>query len=63
MAEIKDPENTLVVETTQGTMTIEMLPDLAPGTSRGSRNWPGKAPMTASCSTASSRASWRRPAT
>jgi peptidyl-prolyl cis-trans isomerase B (cyclophilin B) len=31
MAEIKDPENTLIMETTQGTVTIELLPDLAPG--------------------------------
>ena len=30
MAEIKDPENTLVIETTQGPVVIEMLPDLAP---------------------------------
>lgn len=26
-----DPENTLILETTQGTVTIEMRPDLAPG--------------------------------
>ena len=31
MAEIKDPENTLIMETTQGQVTIELLPDLAPG--------------------------------
>ncbi len=30
MAEIKDLENTLVVETTQGRVVIEMRPDLAP---------------------------------
>jgi peptidylprolyl isomerase len=30
MAEIKDPENTLVMETTQGQVVIEMYPDLAP---------------------------------
>ena len=30
MADIKDPENTLIVETTQGVVIIEMLPDLAP---------------------------------
>ena len=27
----KDPENTLIVETTKGKVVIEMLPDLAPG--------------------------------
>jgi cyclophilin family peptidyl-prolyl cis-trans isomerase len=31
MAEIKDPENTLVMETTKGRVVIEMFPDLAPG--------------------------------
>ena len=31
MAEIKDPENTLVMETTKGKVVIELLPDLAPG--------------------------------
>ncbi len=30
MAEIKDPENTIVMETTQGRVVIELLPDLAP---------------------------------
>ncbi|MFV0367989.1 MAG: peptidylprolyl isomerase [Hyphomicrobiaceae bacterium] len=30
MADIKDPENTLVIETTQGRVVIEMRPDLAP---------------------------------
>ena len=30
MADYNDPENTLVMETTQGTVTIEMKPDLAP---------------------------------
>ena len=30
MAEIKDPENTLILETTQGTATIALRPDLAP---------------------------------
>jgi peptidylprolyl isomerase len=30
MAEYKDPENTLVIETTQGQVVIEMRPDLAP---------------------------------
>jgi len=31
MAEIKDPENTLVMETTKGKVVIQLLPDLAPG--------------------------------
>ena len=31
MAEIKDPENTLLMETTKGNVVIEMFPDLAPG--------------------------------
>ena len=30
MAEIKDPENTLVIETTKGRVVIAMRPDLAP---------------------------------
>ena len=30
MAEIKDPENTILVELTGGTVTIELLPDVAP---------------------------------
>jgi len=31
MAAIKDPENTLIIETTKGKVVIEMRPDLAPG--------------------------------
>jgi peptidylprolyl isomerase len=31
MAEIKDPENTLLLETSKGDVIIEMRPDLAPG--------------------------------
>ena len=30
MAEIKDPENTIVMELKNGTVTIELLPDVAP---------------------------------
>jgi peptidylprolyl isomerase len=30
MAEYKDPENTLLIETTKGSVVIEMRPDLAP---------------------------------
>ncbi|MCU0830482.1 MAG: peptidylprolyl isomerase [Rhizobiaceae bacterium] len=31
MAAIKDPENTLLMETSKGAVVIELLPDLAPG--------------------------------
>jgi cyclophilin family peptidyl-prolyl cis-trans isomerase len=31
MADIKDPENTLILETSKGTATIALRPDLAPG--------------------------------
>ncbi len=31
MAEIKDPENTIIMETSQGKVVIELLPDLAAG--------------------------------
>ncbi|MBM7113510.1 peptidylprolyl isomerase [Archangium primigenium] len=31
MADIKDPENTLILETTKGKVIIEMRPDVAPG--------------------------------
>lgn len=31
MTNIKDPNNTLILETTQGRVVIEMRPDLAPG--------------------------------
>lgn len=31
MADVKDPENTLIMETTHGTTVIELRPDLAPG--------------------------------
>lgn len=31
MAEIKDPENTIVMETTKGKVVIQLMPDLAPG--------------------------------
>ncbi|MDO8359637.1 MAG: peptidylprolyl isomerase [Devosia sp.] len=30
MADIKDPENTLLIETTKGPVVVEMRPDLAP---------------------------------
>jgi peptidylprolyl isomerase len=31
VAEIKDPENTILMETTKGNVVIELFPDLAPG--------------------------------
>ena len=31
MADIKDPENTLIIDTTKGKVVIAMRPDLAPG--------------------------------
>jgi peptidyl-prolyl cis-trans isomerase B (cyclophilin B) len=31
MAEIKDPENTIVMETTKGKIVIELMPNVAPG--------------------------------
>jgi peptidyl-prolyl cis-trans isomerase B (cyclophilin B) len=31
MAEIKDPANTIILETTKGKVVIELMPDLAPG--------------------------------
>ena len=30
MAEIKDPENTIIIELTGGNVVIELLPDVAP---------------------------------
>ena len=30
MAEIKDPENTILMELKDGTVVIELLPDIAP---------------------------------
>jgi peptidylprolyl isomerase len=30
MADIKDPENTILIELKDGTVTIELLPDVAP---------------------------------
>ena len=31
MAEIKDPENTIIMETTKGKVVIELMPNVAPG--------------------------------
>ena len=55
MAEIKDRENALIMETTKGKVVIELFPDLAPG-------HVGRIKELAR-STASSTVSWRRPAT
>jgi peptidylprolyl isomerase len=35
MADIKDPENTILIELKDGTVTIELLPDVAPEHSAG----------------------------
>ncbi len=34
MAEIKDPENTLILETTKGKVVIELLPEVGAGACR-----------------------------
>lgn len=60
MAEIKDPENTIIMETTTGKVVIQLLPKLLRATLPVSRNWYRKALTTASCSTASSKTSWPR---
>ena len=57
-----DPENTLIIETTKGSVVIALRPTSRPSTSSASRSWRAKASTTASSSTASSTASWRRPA-
>ena len=72
-----DPENTLILELEDGPVTIELLPEIAPGHverikkltregfydgARASSKIPRKAFTMASSSTASSPASWRRPA-
>lgn len=35
MAEIKDPENTIIIELKDGPVVVELLADVAPSTSRG----------------------------
>jgi hypothetical protein len=42
MAEIKDPENTIILETTKGKVVIQLLPRWRLSTSPASRNWPAK---------------------
>ena len=64
MAEIKDPrEHASSWKPPRARSSSSCSRTSRPAMSRASRNWPAKAPMTASCSTASSTASWRRPAT
>ena len=50
MTAIKDPENTLIIETTKGKVVVAMRPDLAPGHVAHIRSWRAKAFTTASCS-------------
>ncbi len=40
MAEIKDPENTILMELKNGTVTIELLPDVAPEHAARMKNCP-----------------------
>ena len=54
-------ENTLILETTQGPVTIEMRPISLPVMLRGSRNWFVRGSTMVSYSIALSMASWRRP--
>lgn len=63
MAEIKDPENTVILETTKGKVVISLFLIWPPAMSHASRNWPAKAPMMAWFSTASFPISWPRLAT
>ena len=58
-----EPGNTLTLETTQGPVVIEMRPDLAPNHVAHIKKLVAReTSTTASCSIASSTASWRRPA-
>ncbi len=59
----RDPENTLVIETTKGTVVIELRPDLAPGHVERIKTLAVKNFTMAWFFTASLMASWRRPAT
>ena len=63
MADIKDPENTLLMETTKGPVVIALRPDLAPEPRRAHQGaGPRGLLRRHRSSTASSTASWRRPA-
>ena len=60
----KDPENTLIMETTKGRVVIKLRPGPRPRPCRAHQGAGARrASMTASSSTASSTASWRRAAT
>jgi peptidylprolyl isomerase len=52
MAEIRDPENTIIIELKDGPVVIELLPDVARSTSSGSRRSARQAPTTTWPSTA-----------
>ena len=54
-------ENTLILETTQGPVTIEMRPDLAPGHVARIKELVVRGSTMVSYSIALSMASWRRP--
>ncbi len=60
MADIKDPENTIIIELKDGNVVIELLPDVAPKHVERMKTLARAALMTMSRSTASSRASWHR---
>ena len=60
MAEYKDPENTLVIETSKGPVVIELRPDLAPKHVDRIKTLARENFMTASCFIASFPVSWRR---
>jgi peptidylprolyl isomerase/peptidyl-prolyl cis-trans isomerase B (cyclophilin B) len=46
MAEIKDPENTIIMTLTGGDVVIALLPDVAPEHTNRMKNWPALVPMT-----------------
>ena len=52
MAEIKDPENTILMELKGRHLIIELLPDVAPGHCARMKNWPAPANTTTWCFTA-----------
>ena len=62
-ARAADPENTMIITLKDGDVTIALDPTWRQSMSRRSRSWCARAPTTTSPSTASSTASWRRPAT
>jgi hypothetical protein len=50
--DIKDPENTLIMQLKDGEVVIELLPEWRPSMSTASRRWRARASMTASPSIA-----------